>query len=480
MRSITRLFGCMVMCALMLGVGGCFIPVTDVPADGDDPVVERALFQGTVYLIGQAFDDELFDDLQVQIDFQDYDGQAADAPVAIDGEAVADLTAQQIEGLEATLDAGFALILIDATEEQIDALRALIGDEMPDFTMPDGITVAEVYAVDVEPDGSIFQWVQYPPAYDAESDQSDGQAPQISRANLLVQWLTENGARQDAEAAQQAKTAANMAAANNDLVTSSSAFVNQSNFTKEKNNYQLAHYIYTCHSNDSGDDWFYVQQQCVFSGSGAYRGHGAHVWIASMVNFVRWYMRTIDVDAWMSGTESKPQQAGMMQSSPETINNTETVTSGVSWNISGKVTVGAEKDGVKTGAEFGSGLSISHSKSVVVRDCEVINKSNDRGSNAHWLYTFKRPAAQAGAHPLTHPPSLSVGTFQPLNQWIWRLSPQLRQDKTPMKVRLNVALGGSWAISGGFIYPLAFEYPNMDGGNWTFDVNIPYPPTSAQ
>jgi hypothetical protein len=174
----------------------------------------------------------------------------------------------------------------------------------------------------------------------------------------------------------------------------------------------------------------------------------------------------------MKGYDNNAVAVGMQQSSPETANNTDTVTSGVSFNIGGKVSVSPSGPG----AEISGGVTISNSRTVTIKDCNAINKSNDRQNNAHWLYQFKRCNTvpyflYAG---LTDPPSLAINTFQPLNQWIWRMNPELRQNKIPMHVKLKVGLVGTLGVVD--FYWLSHPVQNtLDGGTWEYNINIPYP-----
>jgi len=450
---------------------GCIPYFTFLPGSEDPDLYNNTVppvkvtFESPVYYLGKVQGD-LSDEVQGSITLTAYDGISTNGPILIDGSEVNTLTAQQSAGILATYNAGHPIILLHVTADQIVALHTILGHTDFDFTMPEGITYAEVYATDLEPEGDMFQWVQYPPTV-SETD-PDNAEDQQSRVNLLVDWLKTNGKRMDTVEAQTAKREAKDG---NDLTQLAAAFVNQSNFSQSGNNYQITHYIYSCHSYDTGDDWFYVQQQGVFNGSGAYAGR-IEWYKGGAGDVAYWYMDKIEMDTWMKGYDNNAVVVGMQQSSPETANTETLVTSGVSFNIGGEI--GVDKNGPS--AKISGGVTISNSKTVNVKDCVVLNKSNDRLNNSHWLYTFKKcdSIAHFAYAGLTDPPALSVNTFQPLNQWIWRMRPELRQNSIPMRAKLKVDLVGT---TGMWDFMWVAHPWTYSGGSqtWEYDVRLKYP-----
>lgn len=437
--------------------------IFEVP-DLDEPT-NTSTYTGKAWLIGEITG-VLADDFADAITFDTYDPTQSNAPIFIGADTVDSLTDDQLQGIVATFNAGHPIVLIHATADQIMQLYQVLAQTDLTFTMPDGFTTVEIYALDKEPEGDIVQWVQYPPT---DPDDPDSAADQRTRVGNFVDWLKNNGERMLSAEVQASKV--NALASGNDLTQLAAAFVDQSNFTWWGNNYQIVHYIYGCHSIDTNNDWFYVQQQCVFNGGGAYTGKKTW-YMGAACDVEYYYMDTIELDSYMKGYDNNPAAVGMQQSSPQTANNTETVTSGVSFDIGGKVSIGSSGPS----AEISGGVSISNSRTVTIKDCNAINKSNDRENNAHWLYQFKRcdTIAYFLYAGLTDPPSLAVNTFQPLNQWIWRMSPELRQNKTPMRVKLKVGLIATIGYVD-FYWMAHPEHSPVGGGSWEYDVHIPYP-----
>ena len=63
--------------------------------------------------------------------------------------------------------------------------------------------------------------------------------------------------------------------------------------------------------------------------------------------------------------------------------------------------------------------------------------------DAKWLYTFDRAnqyACMVIRCRLNDPVRLSIGTFEPYNKWIWRFSPDVRENKKSYKNNFKTTL----------------------------------------
>jgi hypothetical protein len=474
--------GCTFLIILgLLFSGGCDYVLLDVPellGIDDDTAGETEsqveVYDGKVYLIG-TLTGTLKEEFEETMTFTDYVAGATDGAIVISSDALGSLTQEQLDGLSTAFAAQQPIILVQATAEQITSFGLqFIGDSFT-YNLPDGMTYAEVYAVDMEEGGDIWQWSLYPPDLTNDEDGEDSEAEQESRLGELIDWMQENSERMESaeaeEALENAKSAiAAGATTSNDLTQLASAFVEQSNFSYCGNRYQIAHFVYSCHSYATGEDWFYVQQQCVFNGSGAYKAKE----VKSNQERKGWYMDNIEIDTTMQGYDDNAAAVGMLQSNPETANNVETVTSGVSFTIGGDVGVSSTGPSGK----ISGGVTINNSKTISVKDCEVVNKSNDRTNNAHWNYIFKRcnTIGYMLYAALTDPPKLSVNSFQPVNQWIWRTAAEVRNKKTPMHVKLTVNL--CWTRGVIDWWWLSHPKHETKGQTWEYNVYIPYPPNT--
>lgn len=466
-----RSIGATLLLATMILTGCGYDTFFEAIRLGDDDVVDVAPERYTekVYVIGDLTG-ALADELTDQVALQMHDGEDSDAPIFVAGDSLATLTDAQITAIRAIYAAKHPVLLTHADRDQIvDLLNMLQIDR--DFTLPYGIDRAEIFSVDLEDDGDAFEWVQYGPSLDEQAGDVDDIDEQVARANMLVQWLRDNAQRMDDIDIQQAKTRAARDAGNSSELTQlAAAFVRKDNFTDSGNNYQVTHYIWGCHSYDTDDDWFFVQQQCVFNGSGAYKGRTTRH-SGQWHDLVAGYMDKIELDATVDGYEQYTDDVGMMQSTPATVNGVATLTSGISWNIGGKV--GVNKTGPS--AEISGGVTVSSSRTVSVSDCRVVNMSNDRGNNARWIYQFNRCDSVSDFlyAEITNPPSLSVSSFQPLNQWVWQTKPQVRTKNARMSVKLKVDL----VSTAGAVDFLWKTHPvhTTTSKNWQFLVTMPYP-----
>ena len=75
------------------------------------------------------------------------------------------------------------------------------------------------------------------------------------------------------------------------------------------------------------------------------------------------------------------------------------------------------------------------------------------------------------------PPQLAVTTFQPMNQWIWKMTPAVRAQNAPMYTSCYVQLCRSEEKWYFFYYEL---WQNFKGTSWARNIYIPFPPTTAQ
>jgi hypothetical protein len=465
---------CFLVGACLIFSGGCIPQIIDLseflPNQADDDQKQVEKYEGKVYLIG-TLTGQLKEEFDAAMTFTDYVSGATDGAIVISSDAFGSLTQEQLDGFEVAFASRQPIILVQATAAQITAFGQQFLGESFTYTLPDGVEYAEVYAVDMEEGGHIWQWALYPPNL---TDDEDSVEEQQGRLGELVDWLQENSTRMEGAEDATDEAAKAVASGNNELTQLVSAFVDQSNFSMLGNRYQITHFVYSCHSYDTGDDWFYVQQKCVLYGGGAYEKKK----VKYNQETKGWYMDSIEIDSSMEGYENNPTAVGMIQSSPETENNKESATSGVNFSIGGDVGVASSGPSGKISA----GVTITNSRTISILDCEVTNKSNDQANNAHWIYQFNKRcksvsyALYAG---LTDPPKLSINTFQPVNQWIWRVQPELRTKKTPMHVKLDIFLCWTRGVID-FWWATHADHTRMNGGFWEYDVNIPYPPNTAK
>ena len=393
----------------------------------EDAKATPETYTGKAYLIG-TLDGTLAPALNASITFTPYNGTATDGPIFLSQSGLTSLSAADRTGIIATFQAHAPIILVNANEAAVNSLIQILHGQRFRFVKPPKAEYVELFAIDTEPNGNVYHWAMYPPANTTEDP--DGQGDQQARVNGLIAWLKQDSQRDGG--GQAAKTVAAMslkdaAAADGspsqELTELASAFVRQDNFAQYGNTYQIAHYVWGCHSLTTGDDWIYVQQKCGFNAQGAYKGkiewaHGGPVATAF------WYLGTIALNSSIFGYESDPSSVSLQQSSPETVNNVTEVESGADWEIGGEASAGKEGGEAKISA----GVSINNSTSFEVEDCTVTNQSQGTGNNAAWSYQFKTCDAipYIGYTDLTDPPSLATGNFSPVNQWIWRLSPYVR------------------------------------------------------
>lgn len=460
----------LVVIGLLLGATGCVNffgnPQTDAP-DPDDELPGE--YTGKVYQMG-SLSGALVEEFEEAVDFSSHAAGTVDGPLVLSGDGLEALGETERASVAAFYAANHPVILLHATGGQINALRQILGFD--EFIMPDGMSRAEIYALDHEPDGEVWQWVQYPPHADEQNP--DDSEDQEVRVGYLLDWLEENQNR-ETPAEEDAKLAAK--ASTNELTQMASAFIDQQNFCEYGNNYQLCHFIYSFHAVNSREDWFYVQQHGMFNGRGGYQGRWAD-WSYPGDKEIG-YMDSIDINTSINNWATNASMVGLIQSSPETANNKTEISSGTKYDVGGEISL--DKKGVSAG--LSGGISVDYSTSFNVLDCTTYNKCVSEGNNARWTYVFKRCNATVPLHyvmygVLSNPPALSVSTFQPVNQWIWRMRPEARNLPLSMHVRLQVNRVTTVAKPE-FLWAATTVHTEMPGNVFECNVSLPRPPVGS-
>jgi hypothetical protein len=425
-----------------------------------------------------------------------YDGKSTDMPIMIASGSIVSLTAEQKQGISDAFLNGHPITLVQCRENEINALLGILGLEQ-DFTLPEGLPAdkqyAEIFSIDMEEGGDMYVWSTFPPREGAMTSDDpdapsvvpyvDSEKDQLARAELFHNWFDEDAKRATPEmkASREQATKALVAgakAANEELTKLAHAFVVTRNFSDRGNNYQLTYFIYSCHSFNEADaidyDWFYVRQEGLLNASNAYSG---------IINWRRdtpttgseYYVNSYSMNSWLDGFPSA-RDVSILKPSPENTNNEVSVTSGINWNVGGKVGISTDK---KASFEVNGGVSVTNSSTFKVTDCQVTNNSGDKVNNANWRYEFKKAVQVAyfGYTGLKEAPLLSHSTFQPVNQWIWKCSPAVRNAKKKsfaslFHVDLIATVGGT---SHGFWIsePIRhYSYPQ----EWKENIPLPFPP----
>lgn len=480
------------------GSGGSDITAsTAEPKTGNADTVVSGVAQGflnqhweKVYVIGNIGGTLAEEIEQIFVNRVAYDGVSTDAPIMIATDRAQSLNDIEREGVLNTFRNFYPIAVIHGNEEQINALLGILGLEQS-YTLPAGKPHAELFAVDREEENHTFTWSIYPPD-EGEAATVDSDAPavppyadtsgdQIRRTGIFHNWIDQDRMRVTPEVQAEQQTAAGMIAKaaedeGSDLTRIAHGYVTTKNFTNRGNNYQLDYYIYSCHSFNATDatdyDWFYVRQQGMLNASAAYRGVESH----GRQDFVYFYVGNYAMDNWMEGLTSQGSGVSLMTSNPQNINNVSQVTSGIDYNIGGSVGF----QGKEATGSVNLGVTIHNATTVNISDCEIVNDSGRSVNNAKWRYDFKRATQSVyfGTTRLSEPPVLSRVNFQPVNQWIWKFAPSVRDsDRKAFTSQLDVQLlysvsgdPGIFWIAGG-VKSLAY-----DGGSWKFDVPLTYPP----
>ena len=443
-----------------------------------------------VYVIGDmngALADEIE---QIFVNRVNSGGVSADAPVFVAANRVESLDDAMRKGILDTYRNGYPVVVVHGGEAQNNALLAVLGLEQ-NYKLPRGILYSELFAVDIEEGGHTFTWSTYPPRADtmistegepAPSEYKDNPDDQFKRTSIFHTWLDNDGKRitpslQASRGEAMKALSRAVSAENSQLTDLAKSFVHTVNFSDQGNHYQYNYYVYSAHSFPSGGtgssteyDWFYIRQEGVLNASATYGG--IKEWYNNLgTDEVHYYVGEYEMNNFMDVYYG----VTLMKSDPQNTNNVTEVTSGVEYTIGGSVGI----EGSKASLGLDAGVTIKNETKISVSDAEVQNHSGSNENNAMWRYVFKKPTQTNYIFygKLSEPPLLSRSNFQPVNQWIWRFEPAVRDSGWKSFSSLpSVRLAQSIAA------PVVFWIPNGEATQNLFPrsewVNVPlaYPP----
>lgn len=422
------------------------------------------------------------------------DGASADIPLFIAAQNLLSLTEDQKQWIRDTFANGEPIVVMQGGEAEINALYTLLGLEMT-YSLPEGLpegqNYAELFAIVDLPD-KISTWIMYPPTVrrpvlddpDAPlgDEYTDSDQDQLDRAEMFREWIEEKKssaskvsfAASMASKAEASKSLAAVAGQSAELTAVAKPFQKEIVHSAFDNFYTLNYYIYSFHSFNEADgkeyDWFYVQQEGLLNAKNGYKGV-TNWYKGGRGDYIEYYVDSYMMDNWIEGLTQPGSGVSLAQASPANENKSEQVTSGISFNLSGKVSF----SGSGPSGEVGAGLTITNSKSFSVKDCELVNNSGDRFNNAKWSYNFKKAEQKTVGFysQLLEPPLLSRALFQPVNQWIWKISSGLRDTIAPQfhsKFHAYLVSTESGPIIPGKPDHIRFQR------EWLNRINLPLPP----
>lgn len=409
---------------------------------------------------------------QVFVNRLPYDGTSSDAPIFIAADQVKSLGSTSKQGILATYRNSFPIILIRAGETEINTLLEIL-DRVPNYKLPHNYPYAELFAVSTELAGnfslSIFPPGSSDPSSNPGSSATDDTGGLLARADALRTWISASGTRTMLKST--ADFQANAVKASKELSKTEltelvKAEHDQVIFTQDEkygaNTYTFVYTMYPFHQFKDANggsvsyDWLYVEQQGYLSAEPRYTKFGevggcsnGELSLFTSEPFISGSC-TSSIDRYRITNEIPEITTGVTleRSSPATENKTTTTKSGIKWDLGGdfglKGHAGAsEKLGPDVSGDVSTtvkgGVSINNESTFVTSDCTTteISKNNAPG----WQYSFTRPTqygwAVASAR-LNPPVELSRSTFQPVQKWIWRLTPDIREKKQNFKTKLKV------------------------------------------
>jgi hypothetical protein len=459
----------------------------------DSSFTQSGQYQQKVYMIGEIIDpmtsstdqqNEVAQDSvsameQIFVNIVPYDGVSTDAPIFIAADSVQSISQTMQEGIWTTYQFLNPIVVIHGGETEINAVLGMLGLEQ-DFKMPSGFPYAEIFAIDKE-EGLNFRWVMLPVGSSDGNDPSNidrDQAPDpYERAGFFRDWLSQNGSRVTSQLLadkQEAMDALSTAVTTSQEMTEWVKGYNSTfHLALGSNIYQFSYWIWAVHDFASRADWFYVVQDAQLNPSGLYKPYKVKTWYGAGYDVKEWYIYSYVMDNWMVGL--KDPAVTLLRPSPPTTTTKTEITTGMDWDFTGNLGF----EGTKPTGNVGVKLSIKNEKTIEVPECEVYNKSLDNGQNSKWLYQFKVVPHHIYYYYVgfDSPSTLQISLFQPINQWLWRFSEEVRDNpgakSFTAKFTTDSVSSRGKDIAAYWLSSYVHEHVQHD---WTLSVSLPYPP----
>ncbi len=268
----------------------------------------------------------------------------------------------------------------------------------------------------------------------------------------------------------------------NELVDLAMAFKHQDMYTvgvldfNKKvlyNYYQVSSFVYACHCANDNSDWFLAYQIGQFSPSNGFFKNDRLQRL--------WYVDNYAMNAYPTSFKGDNNTISLIQTSPSTTIGETSVTSSVSFSLSGTVSF----EGKSGGGSVTAGMEISNSTTVNIPDVAVYNKSVDDRNNAKWSFIIPKVTGKDDGciNDLNEIVAIAHNTFQPYNQWIWRADPRARASSSELWItsqffveQVNTYIGDCniFGCNCDVNHQLYAPYPNSVNSNFS----VPFPPLS--
>lgn len=375
------------------------------------------------------------------------EGTSAALPMLLMGGEVARLGDADRTLLRAAFEDGTCIVLLQVSADQINTLHDMIASGQHCSRPVEGWQAA-AYSLRRRPDGvqaqATFHTCSEAPASSAAADLDPGDHVKLAhQASALADWILGPFPELPPAPAEIANDGRRNL---QDLIM---AWSDTQHWTNYYGSFQINSFAWMAHAVASKEDYFYLQQMCVFRFNYKVRSGWASFWSRT----VTWYdddryalgdypravsydyPSAYEIECQPEGLESRPDLATLVTSSPPTSQGSSTWTIGATWSVGGNVVAGTNQQAVGVNA----GVSVSNSRTITVNDVSVVNRSMTTANNAHVVYEMPMARPVSGDrcfNRLSQPVPVQRGTFQPQNDTIWKTTAAMRDGRTHFRVRV--------------------------------------------
>lgn len=337
------------------------------------------------------------------------------------------------EGLVVSHDEIYDHLSADIADEELAALEAyglvVSGDDIlsGDRVLTVDDLISGDYVLTPEDGWIPLEELSATPTPETEDEQIALDAMELDMAHRIVEWLFSS--EKQAEDALRGKEEVRRALANSGQSLTDVARKYEATYDASDpkgGSFSITVEAYACHSLNTYDnveyDWFYVKQMGRLNPGQVYQKYS----YSSIRSMIMGYIVDYTFENRLVDANGNAPAGGVLlySSSPAGTVGSSGTSNSFSFDISGNV-------GYSDGFEFGvsPSLSITSEQSSSVPDCQVTNNSNAGGPTG-WVYSFTRPHTDGirfmSYNEFVDAPAAARSEFEPLNQWVWRISPEQR------------------------------------------------------
>lgn len=343
------------------------------------------------------------------------------------------------------------------------------------------------------------EWVPFeteaPDEPDTTIEPDELEAIEDKLADSIVKWLYTTDDLQDARESKEELRRELSALGYDNLTQISSRYRKTYDASYQKLTFLIKVDVYALHTFDEADgtdcDWFIVKQSGELDPSAGYEKVGIVPIKNNTLPYVQGYSVNYAFENYLVDSSGNYVNTGIIldKSTPDTSAGSGRISAFLSCDFSGRVGYKVYVPWESSATSKGASYSVKESQTVP--DCFVMNDSlaKEDGviqNRAKWVYSFTRPQLDGRAvwnrYTFSDAPEASRALFQPVQQFMWKVPPEQRDNVKGMMFKFSWESGRSYGGSiyaGKLMIPPTHQLFQSDTTEFYVPFDMIYPPLIA-